>query len=478
MITNNNSLMVLINNLRIDAVPHIFQPSQLIMRMRWVFTFCCLTSFLLYMIINSLRDFLAYQVISTNRLQSDKSSVFPFITICNFNPLNSEYFVQLMIQANITELDSLNYYNMLQLEAYAKRTTGSYMSNEEKRKLSNADAMIISCMFDGKKCSFSNFTFFFDQYYLGCVQFNSGRDSNGQPVELKTVSRTGETSGLTLELYVGLPNAISKLQTGRRGVYVFINKQGQNFEIDAASPKELTPGFATNILLERREYNQFNEWPYTYSSCTLNSDGTFIKPLDDLWFFEQTTSTNLSYSRNSCLALCVQYYCSQYFGCLDYGSCYKLSGYDYCLTDEQWAQCYDFYYGTFMSGDFIEKNCYPKCPLECTQHQFVYHQSIYEYPDPSYLEQTLRKNPILIERYSNDTDFQDLLTSSVVKFSIYYDNHNYMIVNEEPKLKWDELLGHIGGHLHLFMGMSILAFVEIFELIIACSIFLINKKVR
>ena len=474
MTIDRKLLMVLINNLRIDAVPHIFQPSQLIMRMRWVFTFCCLTSFLLYMIINSLRDFLAYQVISTNRLQSDKSSVFPFITICNFNPLNSEYFVQLMIQANITELDSLNYYNMLQLEAYAKRTTGSYMSNEEKRKLSNADAMIISCMFEGKRCSFSDFTFFFDQYYLGCIQFNSGRDSNGQPVELKTVSKTGETSGLTLELYVGLPNALRTL-TGRRGVYVFINKQGQNFEIDAASPKQLTPGFATNIILERREYNQFNEWPYTYSGCTVNADGTLIKPLEDHWFYEQTLSTNFSYSRINCLQFCFQYYCTQLFGCIDYGCCYKVSGYDYCLTDEQWAQCYDFYYGAFMFGDFIEKNCYPKCPLECKQHQFVYYQSIYDYPDPSYMEQTIRKNPMLIERYSNDTDFQELLASNIIKFSIFFDSHNYMIVKEEAKLKWDGLLGKIGGHLHLFMGMSMIAFVEIFEVIVSFLILLINK---
>ena len=474
MTIDRKLLMVLINNLRIDAVPHIFQPKHVIMRIRWLLTFLGLTALILYMIANSLQEYLAYQIISTNRLQSELRSVFPFITICNFNPLNSDYFVQLMIQANITELDSLNYYNMLQLEAYAKRTTGSYMSNEEKRKLSNADAMIISCMFEGKRCSFSDFTFFFDQYYLGCIQFNSGRDSNGQPVELKTVSKTGETSGLTLELYVGLPNALRTL-TGRRGVYVFINKQGQNFEIDAASPKQLTPGFATNIILERREYNQFNEWPYTYSGCTVNADGTLIKPLEDHWFYEQTLSTNFSYSRINCLQFCFQYYCTQLFGCIDYGCCYKVSGYDYCLTDEQWAQCYDFYYGAFMFGDFIEKNCYPKCPLECKQHQFVYYQSIYDYPDPSYMEQTIRKNPMLIERYSNDTDFQELLASNIIKFSIFFDSHNYMIVKEEAKLKWDGLLGKIGGHLHLFMGMSMIAFVEIFEVIVSFLILLINK---
>ena len=38
-------------------------------------------------------------------------------------------------------------------------------------------------------------------------------------------------------------------------------------------------------------------------------------------------------------------------------------------------------------------------------------------------------------------------------------------VNEEPAMSGEELIGKIGGHLHLFMGMSLLSFVEIGELV-------------
>ena len=38
-------------------------------------------------------------------------------------------------------------------------------------------------------------------------------------------------------------------------------------------------------------------------------------------------------------------------------------------------------------------------------------------------------------------------------------------VTEEPKMSGDDLLAEIGSHLHFFLGMSLVSFVEIIELI-------------
>ena len=73
---------------------------------------------------------------------------------------------------------------------------------------------------------------------------------------------------------------------------------------------------------------------------------------------------------------------------------------------------------------------------------------------------------MFIERYSNQTDFTENLASNVAKVSIYYDELSYTEVTEVPRMTWDELLGKLGGHLHLFLGMSALGFVELFELMI------------
>ena len=79
---------------------------------------------------------------------------------------------------------------------------------------------------------------------------------------------------------------------------------------------------------------------------------------------------------------------------------------------------------------------------------------------------------MLIDRYSNQTDFTVNLASNVAKVSIYYDELSYTEVKEAPRMTWDELLGKLGGHLHLFLGMSALGFVELFEVLITLSILL------
>ena len=49
--------------------------------------------------------------------------------------------------------------------------------------------------------------------------------------------------------------------------------------------------------------------------------------------------------------------------------------------------------------------------------------------------------------------------------SVFYNTLDYTLSEEEPKMTVDILIGAIGGHLHLFMGMSLLSFVEIYLLI-------------
>ena len=64
--------------------------------------------------------------------------------------------------------------------------------------------------------------------------------------------------------------------------------------------------------------------------------------------------------------------------------------------------------------------------------------------------------------------------------SVRWSANTYHSIYEypDPSYLCDGLLGQIGGHLNIFMGMSILAFVEIFEVIVACSILLFNKTFR
>ena len=46
----------------------------------------------------------------------------------------------------------------------------------------------------------------------------------------------------------------------------------------------------------------------------------------------------------------------------------------------------------------------------------------------------------------------------------YYETLSVTQIEEQPKMRLDTLIGTIGGHLHLFLGMSLLSFVEIIVL--------------
>ena len=125
----------------------------------------------------------------------------------------------------------------------------------------------------------------------------------------------------------------------------------------------------------------------------------------------------------------------------------------------------DFYNKEFKIGSFIEQNCVNKCPLQCKAHIFDYYPSLFKYPEPAYVQTTLKTNTMLRSHYSNHTDFTENLALNVVKLSIFYDSLFYYEVKENPRVRWDMLLGTIGGHLHLFLGMSLMSFAEIFELL-------------
>ena len=77
---------------------------------------------------------------------------------------------------------------------------------------------------------------------------------------------------------------------------------------------------------------------------------------------------------------------------------------------------------------------------------------------------------MLIRRHSNQTDFTQNLASNVVKFTVSYDALVYAEAREEAKIPWDTFLGTFGCHLHLFLGMSAISIVEIFELILQINI--------
>ena len=65
---------------------------------------------------------------------------------------------------------------------------------------------------------------------------------------------------------------------------------------------------------------------------------------------------------------------------------------------------------------------------------------------------------------SNPLTTYELVQSASLAVRIYFDDLSYTLVSESPKTELVDMIANVGGLLGLFMGMSLLSFVEVIEL--------------
>ena len=68
-----------------------------------------------------------------------------------------------------------------------------------------------------------------------------------------------------------------------------------------------------------------------------------------------------------------------------------------------------------------------------------------------------------------------MLKRNVLSLNIFYDDLNYMLVEEVPSIDFLTLISNIGGTLGLFLGMSFLSGLELLELLFELLFFKFDK---
>ena len=464
---------LIVGNIKIDGLPNIFRSSLLCIKIAWLFILVGSSGCCFYFMVYSMIDYFKFQVNTSFRMITEIKAIYPAITLCDINAMHSTYYIDLLQQANLTyQLNSslMAYENFLPLEHYMKTTSGRYFTLDEKQMMSDLDGMLVSCSIGSNPCNSSFFRYIFHPHYLNCYQFNSGYDNNGNTVDMLEASLAGYDNSIIFELYTGLPDILSA-QAVTKGFYIFVANNTDYPLNKSPVPFRLTPGFALRVSSFRQFYSQYNAWPYAYSECTVSKDNELIKPLADTYLFDRVVETGYLYARETCLLFCYQHLTTQRCNCSNYWIGYQPPGYEFCFGEGK--TCADNFYTTMFNEDtFVFDNCIAKCPLECHHNVFRNYQASFAYPDPLYVNTTLKTNTVLMEKYSNDTDFTINLASNMVQFEIFYDMLSYINVEEEPTITWEILMATLGGHLHLFLGMSLVSLIELIELAISLLLLL------
>ena len=452
--------------LKIDGLPNIIRSKYKTLTLAWTLVLVLSASTCLWLILSTIEQYSAHRVTTSIRRIHEEPAVFPLIALCNMNPFNTDYAASLFTSYNVSfnpQNDTFTSFAILQEKI--KQATGSYLTDQQVRNMSSFTHMLIDCLFQWLPCDESDFDYFYHQYLSGCYVFNLNKSVS--------VSGSGSGNALKIRLYSGLPDLLAA-STIQRGYYVII-MNGSDYPYPVSTNlMYATPGGGI-ILTPTRSI--FHQYPAPYSSCTVLGDGTIVDGYEiaDRTLFDAVLASGYVYSQATCFLFCEQVKTVEWCGCLSPYAKYTIAGYHFCSNETE-LKCNDAAYIHFYAGDLIKNECVPKCPLECEQSVVDTVSSSYTFSFTRKYVDSVQTDATMIAKWANQSDFNTSLASNIVIITVFYPSLTYIMVEEEPKMTFENLIGELGGHLHLFLGMSLLSFLELFEFILLLIISMAQKN--
>lgn len=325
---------------------------------------------------------------------------------------------------------------------------------------SSFEFVILDCVFnrdkDCKKNWSNHFETYDDTFYGKCYRFNSGKNMRKQPIQIKNSSVAGLYYGFSLDIYVPTERDSSEL-------LIYIHNSTKTPASLFNKGYFVIAGSFYSFAI-RRTYEQKLDAPY--SSC-----------LRDLSQFPGNQSLinyilnkNRTYSQDECISLCqnVKYLeleknCNCTLNGLDdvfFATCYKK------ITDKVMKQCAIDFMTKFQKNPV--EICANYCPLECDTVNYEVSQFI----TPLLSSGQIKKPVYPLEQFNT----YENVTKSFFSMNVYYEDLQYLSISKMPKLQVFDLFSSIGGLFGLFLGMSILSFLELIEIFFETFFIVLERK--
>jgi len=419
----NLSKEILCNSLSQAIIKIILTPYLFLKIILFLFVLAC-SGLASYLVIQSILVYLSYAVSTTSRTIYETRVLFPKVTFCNYNSFTTQH------AYNLTQMGVLD---------------GGNLSDEEKRKLGHdLNDILLDCSFNLIKCNVSDFTWSYDAYYGNCYTFNSGYDTSGNVIELKSSSLATPDSGLQLTLYV---NAYEEFLVNKwlDGLGIVLRVDNSSYSTFYLNDGIFVPsGFITYVLIDREFKSTL---PKPYSNCELEATSSKSE------LYNRIGRSKYGYSQQFCYTQCAQkYYIDKYNCALPFMFSLYNNASSCSANFTNWLQQND----NLLTQNYYNEACSQVCPLECNQTLYKTSTTQVQLVGNRFMNR-IRNNSHLaadfIKRTLNDTT---TIEKSVVTVKLFYGSLSYTLTSESPQMDLVSLLASIGGNLSLFLGVSAL----------------------
>jgi hypothetical protein len=387
------------------GIPKICKTKNLLILIIWsictVFSICLCSFF----VIDTVFDYLNYKTIANIEIVNEQEAQFPALSICALPSFNLSLNQTIIFSRfdNIVETNLSQYYEV-----------------------------------------------FYDVNMGKCFRYNSGKNIFNQSYPIHNSTINGYKYGLKLNMKIQIPDEYDYAE-----IYVFIHNQSSPpFDTNNGRGFWMAPGSYNYFEIDRVFYQKL-DFPYSDCLKDVNSfkmnKSLIYKILDD----------NRAYTQTDCY-----YLCSNLFALQD-SNCGCNSTFDdfsqncirqYNKIETNLNKCISEYLKLFRKKDQYEK-CNQYCPLECNSINYLINAYSYQLPVSGNVSKISKSN-----YYTTEFNTHEEIKKRFFGIRVYYNDLKYTLISEEPKTKTFNFVSNIGGILGVFLGISFLSFIEIFQI--------------
>jgi hypothetical protein len=276
-----------------------------------------------------------------------------------------------------------------------------------------------------------------------CYRFNGGKNMSNHSIIPIRKAKSGRDEGIWLYFY------------NCNSVYVHNNTQMPSNLYSKGY--YIRPG-SFNFYDINRVYDQKLELPY--NNCYKNvSKSDYNQTIINYMMLKK-----IQYSHNECLYLCKNLkfnevnVCNFSLNSLDqdiYSEMYKLN------NDSIVRKCISAYFKESNDNNNNNNNIY--CSNYCS-----YECDTFTYDINSYSMMTKSSGNIdYSESLYNSYGFNsyDNVSNTFFAFIVYYNDLQYTLIKQHPKIELFDLISNVGDTLGLFIGFSFISLLEVFEIL-------------